>query len=50
MSLTKPSQSNLCGLTLDLGAAMGSENPKKGSARLIKPFLKLSSFLLPLAI
>ena len=32
------------------GADMGSENPKKGSARLMKPFLKDSSFLLPLAI
>ena len=29
---------------------MGSENPKNGRARLMKPFLYDSSFLLPLAI
>ena len=29
------------------GAAMGSEKPKKGKARLTKPFLYASSFRLP---
>lgn len=31
-------------------AAIGSENPKKGKARLINPFLYSSSFLLPSTI
>ena len=31
-------------LTFILGAAMGSENPKKGRAKLMKPFLYDSSF------
>lgn len=33
--------------TLFFGAAMGSENPKNGSARFMNPFLKVSSFLFP---
>ncbi len=35
--------------TLFLGAGIGSENPKKGKAKLINPFLYVSIFLLPWA-
>jgi hypothetical protein len=34
-------------LTLFLGAEIGSENAKKGKAKLINPFLNVSNFLLP---
>jgi len=34
-------------LTLLFGADMGSEKPKNGRARLMKPFLYSSSFLWP---
>ena len=36
--------------TFCFGAAIGSEKPKKGRARLMKPFLYDSTCLLPLAI
>ena len=36
-------------VTLFLGAGIGSENPKNGSARLTNPFLYVSIFLLLLA-